>query len=55
MAMIFSDVGPDMRWVGNEKGFAAEISWATLTPKGRDGMPPVPGQVDPANLPTGDR
>lgn len=55
MAMIFSDVGPDMRWVGNEKGFAAETSWATLTPKGRDGMPPVPGQVDPANLPTGDR
>lgn len=55
MAMIFSDVGPDMRWVGNEKGFAAETSWATLTPKGRNGAPPVPGQVDPSNLPTGDR
>lgn len=55
MAMIFSDVGPDMRWVGNEKGFAAETSWATLTPKGSDGLPPVPGQVDGENLPTGDR
>lgn len=55
MAMIFSDVGPDMRWVGNEKGFAAETSWATLTPKSKDGTPPVPGQVDPSNLPTGNR
>jgi alpha-L-fucosidase len=55
MAMIFSDVGPDMRWVGNEKGFAAETSWATLTPKSKDGAPPVPGRVDPSNLTTGDR
>ncbi len=55
MAMIFSDVGPDIRWVGNEKGFAAETSWATLTPKSRDGLKPVPGQVDPSNLSTGDR
>ena len=55
MAMIFSDVGPDMRWVGNEKGMAAETSWSTLTPKGKDGGPPTPGSVDNANLPTGDR
>jgi len=55
MAMIFSDVGPDMRWVGNEKGFAAETSWSTLTPKSMDGKPPVPGQVDESNLSTGDR
>ncbi|MCT1523393.1 alpha-L-fucosidase [Sphingobacterium hotanense] len=55
MAMIFSDVGPDMRWVGNEKGFAAETSWSTLTPKSKDGKPPVPGQVDETNLSTGDR
>ncbi|MGO1596182.1 MAG: alpha-L-fucosidase [Sphingobacterium sp.] len=55
MAMIFSDVGPDMRWVGNEKGMAAETSWSTLTPKGLDGAEPVPGVVDNSNLPTGDR
>ncbi len=55
MAMIFSDVGPDMRWVGNEKGFAPETSWATITPRTLDGQKPVPGQVDNANLGTGDR
>ncbi len=55
MAMIFSDVGPDMRWVGNEKGFAPETSWATITPRTIDGQKPVPGQVDNANLGTGDR
>lgn len=54
-AMIFSDVGPDMRWVGNEKGFAAETSWATITPKGLNGNPALPGVVDDANLMTGDR
>ncbi|WP_164111323.1 MULTISPECIES: alpha-L-fucosidase [Sphingobacterium] len=55
MAMIFSDIGPDMRWVGNEHGFAAETSWATITPKTKDGSKPVPGQLDDSNLPTGDR
>lgn len=55
MAMIFSDVGPDMRWVGNEHGFAAETSWATITPRSINGQKPVPGVVDDSNLPTGDR
>jgi len=56
MASIFSDVGPDMRWVGNEHGFAAETSWATITPKGKDGQKPMPGSsTDPSNLPSGDR
>ena len=54
-AMIFSDVGPDMRWVGNEHGFAAETSWATITPKGLDGKPALPGVIDDSNLMTGDR
>ncbi|RWY50309.1 alpha-L-fucosidase [Mucilaginibacter gilvus] len=31
-AAIFGDVGPDVRWVGNEKGQAGETSWATYTP-----------------------
>ncbi|MHC8947442.1 alpha-L-fucosidase [Sphingobacterium hungaricum] len=54
-AMIFSDVGPDMRWVGNEKGFAAETSWATITPKGLNGNAALPGVVDDSNLMTGNR
>lgn len=55
MAMIFSDIGPDMRWVGNEKGFAAETSWAIFTPSRKDGLTPVPGMLDETNLSTGDR
>jgi alpha-L-fucosidase len=31
-AVIFGDVGPDVRWVGNEKGEAGETSWETYTP-----------------------
>jgi len=27
-AVIFSDAGPDVRWVGNEKGFAGVTNWA---------------------------
>lgn len=30
MASMFSDVGPDFRWVGNEHGFAGETCWATM-------------------------
>lgn len=29
-AVIFSDAGPDVRWVGNERGYACETNWATL-------------------------
>jgi alpha-L-fucosidase len=29
-AVIFSDGGPDIRWVGNEQGYAGETNWATL-------------------------
>ena len=33
-ACIFSDMGPDIRWVGNESGYAGDTCWATYTPKG---------------------
>ena len=29
-AVIFSDGGPDIRWVGNEKGYAHDTSWSTI-------------------------
>lgn len=54
-AVIFSDVGPDVRWLGNEKGLAPETSWATIDIKGRDGKPAMPGFMDEANLGTGTR
>jgi alpha-L-fucosidase len=56
MASIFSDIGPDARWVGNEEGFAAETSWATFTPVPEDGATKVgPGSIKHHNLGTGDR
>lgn len=36
-AVIFSDVGLDVRWVGNEKGFADETHWASFSPFAPDG------------------
>jgi alpha-L-fucosidase len=33
-AMIFSDVGPGCRWMGNESGVAGETNWSTLNTKG---------------------
>lgn len=54
-AAIFSDVGPDVRWVGNEKGFANETCWETFDPVGRDGGAAAPGDVREAELTTGTR
>ncbi len=31
-AVIFSDAGPDIRWVGNERGFAPDPCWARIHP-----------------------
>jgi alpha-L-fucosidase len=35
-ANIFGDVGPDVRWVGNEEGHAGATCWATYTPEAPD-------------------
>ncbi len=32
--VIFSDIGPDIRWVGNEKGIASEPNWNFLDTAG---------------------
>lgn len=34
-AVMFSDAGPDVRWVGNERGIAGDPCWATLNIAGR--------------------
>ncbi len=49
MAVMFSDVGPDFRWVGNERGIAGQPCWATINVG--DG---VPGNTR-ANLNQGER
>ena len=38
-AVIFSDAGPDVRWIGNEHGIAAETNWSTVDPA----VVPYPG------------
>ena len=60
-ACMFSDGGPDVRWIGNESGFAGETCWATVNRSGtfpghadghtlnvglRDGADWLPGEVD---------
>ena len=54
-AVIFSDVGPDVRWVGNERGVAGDPCWATYDPVGADGGPASPGDVREKESPTGHR
>ncbi len=49
-ANIFSDAGPDVRWVGNERGIAGETCWATLN---RSDF--APGRADERRLNSGDR
>jgi alpha-L-fucosidase len=49
-AVIFSDAGPDARWVGNEAGYAGDPCWATINAAGF-----APGQADEKKLEHGDR
>jgi alpha-L-fucosidase len=48
--VLFSDAGPDIRWVGNERGVAGETCWATLNSEDF-----VPGRADIERLNHGDR
>jgi alpha-L-fucosidase len=45
-AVIFSDVGPDIRWVGNERGYANDTCWETYDPEGERGGAASPGDVN---------
>lgn len=49
-ALMFSDAGPDVRWVGNEVGYAPDPCWYTLDVKGR-----YPGGPTWHDLPEGQR
>lgn len=40
-AVVFSDAGPDVRWIGNEVGSAGDPNWSTVHPA----TVPVPGMV----------
>ena len=48
--VLFSDAGPDIRWVGNENGIAGETCWAT-----QNSADFAPGRADAARLNRGDR
>ena len=48
-AVIFSDAGPDVRWVGNESGNAGQTCWSTIDTAGM-----APGKADANYLNTGD-
>lgn len=53
-AVIFSDAGPDVRWIGNEQGVAGDPNWSTVDPA----TVPVPGMTGEAvmrQLQHGDR
>lgn len=47
-AIMFSDIGPDIRWVGNESGVGSETTWCRQNVSGK-----YPGQAIP-NLGEGD-
>ncbi|MBI5771292.1 MAG: alpha-L-fucosidase [Verrucomicrobia bacterium] len=50
LAVMFSDAGPDVRWVGNERGIAGDPCWATIDAAGY-----FPGKADSKILNSGTR
>ena len=51
--VIFSDAGPDVRWIGNERGVAGDTNWSMMDPA----AVPYPGADGPgiiASLQNGD-
>lgn len=42
-AVIFSDAGPDVRWIGNESGVAGDPNWSMVDPE----AVPYPGATGP--------
>jgi alpha-L-fucosidase len=43
-AVMFSDAGPDVRWIGNERGIAGDPNWSTVDPA----TVPYPGMTGDA-------
>ncbi|HVA63554.1 MAG TPA: alpha-L-fucosidase [Terriglobales bacterium] len=43
-ALMFSDAGPDLRWIGNERGLAGDPDWSAVDPA----VVPFPGASGPA-------
>jgi len=52
-AVIFSDVGPGIRWVGNEAGIASETNWNTISTNGK--IPGTTSREDQKKLGTGEK
>ncbi len=49
-AIVFSDIGPGCRWVGNEEGRAGDPCWSTLN---TEGATPSENKPAPSELETG--
>jgi alpha-L-fucosidase len=46
-AVMFSDAGPDVRWIGNERGIAGDPNWSTVDPD----VVTFPGATGPKVIP----
>ncbi len=53
-AVMFSDAGPDVRWIGNERGAAGTTNWSTVDPRIVT-VPGVSGDEVMRSLQDGDR